>query len=95
MLTINCYRIRKALGLTQKEMAEKIGVTTRAVQNYEAGRMPKGHIFEAYKKLEDSILFDEKAKAQENVNNYETRIKQLEEENEKLKITIKYLSQLI
>ena len=95
MITFDCYGIRKALGLTQKEMAEKIGVSTRAVQNYEAGRIPKRHIFEAYKKLQDSILLDEKALVQENINDYKLRIKQLEEENQKLKITIKYLTELL
>ena len=40
----NLRVIRKARGLTQKELAERIGVTTRAIQNYEAGRVPKKDI---------------------------------------------------
>ena len=39
--------IRKFKGLTQAELAEKIGMTTRAVQNYESGnRIPKAAILE-------------------------------------------------
>lgn len=101
---INCYEIRKSLGLTQKEMAEKLGVSHRAVQNYEAGRTPKSRIFEAYKKLQEDIMFDgSEAKqiinnyneSQQKINNYKLRIKQLEEENQKLRITIKYLSEIL
>lgn len=99
---INCYEIRKALGLTQTEMAKKLGVSMRTVQNYESGRIPKGHIFEAYKKLQEGIMFEPKSIMQENINNYEIkltkaeeRIKQLEEDIQKLKITVKYLSELL
>ena len=99
---INCYEIRKALGLTQDEMAKKIGVSTRAIQNYEAGRIPKSRIFEAYKKLQEDVIFDGKTIAMENMNNYEIklakaekRIKELEEEVQRLKITIKCLTELL
>lgn len=35
-------RLRKAMGLTQVEFAKKVGITTRAVQNYEMGtRKPR------------------------------------------------------
>lgn len=39
--------IRKFKGLTQAELAEKIGMTTRAIQNYESGnRIPKSAVLE-------------------------------------------------
>ena len=38
----NITRLRKVRGLTQIELAKKIGVTTRAIQNYESGtRVPR------------------------------------------------------
>lgn len=38
----NIARLRKVRGLTQIELAKKIGVTTRAIQNYESGtRVPR------------------------------------------------------
>lgn len=39
--------IRKYKGLTQAELANKIGMTTRAIQNYESGnRIPKSAVLE-------------------------------------------------
>lgn len=39
--------IRKYKGLTQAELAQKIGMTTRAIQNYESGnRIPKSAVLE-------------------------------------------------
>lgn len=39
--------IRKYKGLTQAELAKKIGMTTRAIQNYESGyRIPKSAVLE-------------------------------------------------
>lgn len=38
MLTLNIRRLRKEKFLTQEELAEKIGVTTQAISNYETGR---------------------------------------------------------
>lgn len=39
--------IRKYKGLTQAELAQKIGMTTRAIQNYESGnRIPKSAVLD-------------------------------------------------
>lgn len=35
----NIYTYRKALGLTQKELAEKIGVKAQTIQKYESGQI--------------------------------------------------------
>lgn len=34
-------RFRREKGLTQAELAKKVGVTLRAIQNWEAGRLPR------------------------------------------------------
>lgn len=44
--------LRKEIGLTQKELAEKMGITVRSVQMWEAG----GTIPESKKKLLESML---------------------------------------
>ena len=46
--------LRKEIGLTQKELAEKMGITARSVQMWEAG----GTIPESKKKLLESLLHD-------------------------------------
>jgi transcriptional regulator with XRE-family HTH domain len=33
---------RAAFGLTQRQLAAKVGVTVTTIQNYESGRLPKG-----------------------------------------------------
>ncbi|GAU08109.1 helix-turn-helix domain-containing protein [Desulfoplanes formicivorans] len=41
------FRLRKAresIGITQKELAKKIGVVPNSVQNYEGGTFPKGDV---------------------------------------------------
>ena len=49
--------IRKAAGLTRKEAAEKLGLTVRALANYERGeRLPN-----AYTILEMAYTYDEAA----------------------------------
>ncbi|KAF5054186.1 helix-turn-helix protein [anaerobic digester metagenome] len=35
---------RKSFGFTQKDLAQKIGVTTNSIQNYEKGQVPSGDI---------------------------------------------------
>jgi transcriptional regulator with XRE-family HTH domain len=38
--------IRKNLGMTQKEFAERLGVSAGAVQGYEYGKIPKGEVLQ-------------------------------------------------
>lgn len=33
--------LRKARGMTQSELGDLVGVTTRSIQNYESGRIPR------------------------------------------------------
>ena len=52
-------KIRRMRRYTQAELAEKVGVSTRAIQNYEAGtRIPKK---DTIAKLADALSIDEKA----------------------------------
>lgn len=52
-------KIRRMRRYTQAELAEKVGVSTRAIQNYEAGtRIPKKDIIA---KIADALNVDEKA----------------------------------
>ena len=55
--------IRTKIGLTQKELAEKIGITQRAVQKWEAG----GVVHESKKKMLLSLLPTE-----DELNSYHT-----------------------
>ena len=52
-VVMNIYKqIRLEMNLTQKEMSEVIGVTIRAIQNYEAGvRVPKRDYQRRYQEL--------------------------------------------
>ena len=52
MSEFDVKRIRTKIGLTQKELAEKIGITQRAVQKWEAG----GVVPESKKKMLLSLL---------------------------------------
>ncbi len=52
-------KIRRMRRYTQAELAEKVGVSTRAIQNYEAGtRIPKK---DTIAKIADVLMVDEKA----------------------------------
>lgn len=54
-------KIRRMRGLTQNELAEKAGVSARAIQNYEGGtRTPKKDILA---KIAEILAVDEKALA--------------------------------
>ena len=54
-------KIRRMRGLTQNELAEKVGVSARAIQNYEGGtRTPKKDILA---KIAEILEVDEKALA--------------------------------
>ena len=54
-------KIRRMRGLTQNELAEKVGVSARAIQNYEGGtRTPKKDILA---KIAEILAVDEKALA--------------------------------
>lgn len=52
MLEINVKKLRSELGLTQKELAEKIGVSLKTITNYENG----GVIPEAKRRMLNSLL---------------------------------------
>ncbi len=43
----NLLKFRERLNLTQEELAEKSGVSTRTIQRIEAGTNPKGHTLKA------------------------------------------------
>lgn len=43
----NLLKFREKLNLTQEELAEKSGVSTRTIQRIEAGTNPKGHTLKA------------------------------------------------
>lgn len=62
MIAQNIYSLRKNLGLTQKELAEKIGVSTQSVWGWEQGLFePKGERLQNLAKalgVEVSRLFD-------------------------------------
>ena len=52
-------KLRRMRKYTQAELAEKVGVSTRAIQNYEAGtRIPKK---DTIAKIADALSVDEKA----------------------------------
>lgn len=63
MSEFDVKRIRTKIGLTQKELAEKIGITQRAVQKWEAG----GVVPESKKKMLLSLLPTE-----DELNSYHT-----------------------
>ena len=52
-------KLRRLKGLTQSELADKVGVTTRSIQNYELGtRTPK---MDTIAKIAEALEIDEKA----------------------------------
>ncbi len=52
-------KLRRMKGLTQAELADKVGVTTRSIQNYELGtRTPK---MDTVAKIAEALEIDEKA----------------------------------
>ena len=52
-------KLRRMKGLTQAELADKVGVTTRSIQNYELGtRTPK---MDTIAKIAEALEIDEKA----------------------------------
>lgn len=44
-------KMRKNLGMTQKEFSNYLGISTGSVQAYEAGKIPKGEIFQRLSQL--------------------------------------------
>ncbi len=44
-------QIRKELGLTQREMAERFDVAHTSIRNYELGHTPKGHVLNELSQL--------------------------------------------
>lgn len=55
-------RVRRALGLTQRELSSRLGMTVQQISNYETGRSPVPRVVElALMHFLDRESFDEEA----------------------------------